>query len=183
MRLVSSISSKYGASALGLALCVTVALCVVPGCARGKKLDAQPFPKPGAAPPSSVPSIWPVDRGRCQVSSRYGLRVHPKTGAQKMHWGVDLRVAEGTPVWAAADGEVTFSGVQSGYGNLLVLRHGERLETAYGHLKKRLVQVGERVRRGKCIGQAGRTGNATGAHLHYEVRAGGKKVDPEPYLP
>jgi murein DD-endopeptidase MepM/ murein hydrolase activator NlpD len=111
------------------------------------------------------------------------MRVHPLTGKRKLHHGIDLSVPEGTAVCATADGAVVSSEWQRDYGNIIIIRHGKGFETAYAHLKKRLVQEGEDVRRGKRIGRVGRTGNATGPHLHYEVRVNGKTTDPRPYLP
>ena len=182
MRLVLSCLSKSGLRILGLGLCVAMAACLAPGCARGKEVELQTFPTDTALR-SSTPSIWPIDGGRCRISSPYGMRVHPVTGKRKLHSGIDLAASEGTPVLATADGAVISSECQRGYGNIVILRHGADFETAYAHLRKRLVLVGEKVLRGKCIGQVGRTGNATGPHLHYEVRVHGKTTDPKRYLP
>ena len=100
-----------------------------------------------------------------------------------MHQGIDIVVPRGTPVRATADGVVKFSGRQRDYGNIIVLDHGGGMETAYAHLDARLVTADEKVRQGQTIGKVGKTGNATGVHLHYEVRVNGCCVDPAAYLP
>ncbi len=101
----------------------------------------------------------------------------------RQHKGIDFAVPKGTAVRVTADGVVSLSGVQRGYGDIVVVDHGGGLSTAYGHLWKRLVETVEHVRQGQVIGRVGMSGNATGPHLHYEVRIQGKAVNPVPYLP
>ncbi len=84
---------------------------------------------------------------------------------------------------ATASGHTIFSGWQGAYGNIVIINHGNGYETAYAHLYRRFVEVGDRVRRGQTIGLVGATGNATGPHLHYEVRRQGVAVNPEYWLP
>ncbi len=133
------------------------------------------------SPPSSW--IWPLPNDYREVSSNYGGRVHPVTGGRRMHMGVDIRAPKNTPIYATADGEVVCSGRQSGYGNVIIIDHGGGVETLYAHLSRRKVREGKWVSQGRMIGKVGKTGNATGYHLHYEIRRNGKAVDPAPYLP
>lgn len=100
----------------------------------------------------------------------------------RMHEGVDLAGAMGSPVQVTADGVVTFAGWESGYGQLIKVRHDFGLETRYGHLSEIRVKVGQRVSRGDRIGDMGNTGRSTGTHLHYEVRVGGTAIDPMTYI-
>lgn len=116
------------------------------------------------------------------VTSVYGPRVHPIFGNLRLHAGLDLSAATGTPILAAADGFVVAAGVRGGYGNAVVLDHGNSLATLYGHQSQILVAEGQLVRRGDVVGLVGSTGNSTGPHLHFEVRVRGTPVDPFPYL-
>jgi murein DD-endopeptidase MepM/ murein hydrolase activator NlpD len=128
--------------------------------------------------------IWPLAMDGVQVlSSPYGSRVHPRSGGDRFHRGLDLRADEGTPVYAVADGNVARSGRSGAYGNLVLLDHGEGLESLYGHHSRNLVVEGQEVRRGEVIGLVGHTGNATGDHLHFELRWRGGTVDPWRVLP
>lgn len=119
------------------------------------------------------------------VSSPFGERVHPVTGEHRHHDGVDLAAAEGTPIRAAEDGVVSFAGQQNGYGNVVIVDHpgpGGGFQTVYAHQSHLGVTQGEQVARGEVIGAVGSTGVSTGPHLHFEVRRGGRAVDPLPYL-
>lgn len=100
----------------------------------------------------------------------------------RAHEGTDLAGAYGSPIYATADGVVIHAGWQSGYGNLVKIQHEFGIETRYGHMSKVRVKVGQRVSRGDRIGDMGSTGRSTGNHLHYEVRVGGKAVNPMIYL-
>ncbi len=120
----------------------------------------------------------PVDGAR--ISSTFGARRHPILGYTRMHKGVDFAVPRGTPVMAAGNGTVAYAGTASGYGNLVIIRHGNGYSTAYGHLSRygSGVRTGARVRQGQIVAYSGMTGLATGPHLHYEVRANDKQVNP-----
>jgi murein DD-endopeptidase MepM/ murein hydrolase activator NlpD len=108
-----------------------------------------------------------------KVISRFG----PRSG--RMHTGTDIKKEKGDTIFAAFDGQVTMSRYYHGYGNLVVLDHGNSLETYYSHLSKCLVKPGEPVKIGMPIGLAGATGRATTTHLHFEIREQGKPYDPE----
>ena len=106
-----------------------------------------------------------------------------KANAAAMHGGIDLAGPVGTPIYATADGIVGRSEWNNGgYGNLVEINHGQGIQTRYGHMSRRLVEAGTRVRRGQLIGLMGSTGRSTGSHLHYEVRIDGKPVNPIPFM-
>ncbi|MBE0569714.1 MAG: M23 family metallopeptidase [Deltaproteobacteria bacterium] len=139
-----------------------------------------------AAPSTSVPhthepleeTSFPVrDGGR--ISSGFGYRKDPFTGADKFHHGMDIAAPEGTPVYPVKGGEVTFSGYQQGYGNVVVIDHGDGFVTKYGHNRANRVAVGDRVDTGKAIAEVGSTGRSTGPHVHFEVQYEGKKINPQ----
>jgi murein DD-endopeptidase MepM/ murein hydrolase activator NlpD len=118
-----------------------------------------------------------------RLSSPFGWRNHPIYGDRRFHAGVDMAAAEGTPVRSAAAGTVTFAGRAGGYGNLVIVKHDSGVETRYAHLTDRIDMplVGTRVNQGDLVGGVGNTGGSTGNHLHYEVRIGGRAVDPAGY--
>jgi len=133
-----------------------------------------------------TPSIWPTAG---YLSSSYGLRMSPFSkvndtdeGLLGYHTGLDITNNEGTPIQATADGIVETAGVFQRYGNAVIVRHANDVETLYAHLSRVDVKVGQRVTRGDILGTMGRTGNATGVHLHYEVRLNGRPVNPHPYM-
>jgi murein DD-endopeptidase MepM/ murein hydrolase activator NlpD len=112
------------------------------------------------------------------VSSAFGWRRDPFTGSARFHQGVDIAVAYGTDVKAAAHGRVTFSGAQSGYGNTVVVDHGGGRQTRYAHLADTAVLEGQVVNEGQVLGRSGSSGRASGPHLHFELLVNGKAVDP-----
>lgn len=114
----------------------------------------------------------------CEESSGYGWRNDPINHHPKFHAGTDFRGRLGTPVLAAGDGMVVFASRTNGYGNLVIVDHGNGLLTRYGHLRKILAKRGNLLTAGTEIGELGRTGRATGPHLHFEVRIDGRPVDP-----
>jgi murein DD-endopeptidase MepM/ murein hydrolase activator NlpD len=124
---------------------------------------------------AATPSIWPAHGW---LSSSMGARRDPLTGGADFHPGLDIVGDKGQPVYATAAGRVVHAGYQGAYGNLIVIDHGFGLETRYGHLSKFQVKEGSRVKRGDVIGSVGATGRATGNHLHYEVHANGRLLNP-----
>lgn len=127
----------------------------------------------------STPSVWPV---RGWVTSGFGIRTSPFTGARKMHEGIDIATRYGNLVHATADGVVLFAGVKSGYGKVVFVDHGYGVSTRYGHLSKIDVAPGQRISRGEILGRVGSTGRSTGPHLHYEVLVAGVPVNPYSYI-
>jgi len=100
-----------------------------------------------------------------------------------MHDGLDIAAPGGTPVRTTADGTVVMAGKNGRYGKIVVVAHGHGLESRYAHLSNIRTKQGRQVEQGQCIGEIGATGNATGPHLHYEIRVNGRPVNPEIYLP
>ena len=128
---------------------------------------------------ADAPSIWPVE-GR--VGSSFGQREDPFNGEGKFHTGIDIEAPSGTPVRAAADGDVSGASMGAGYGRQVVLNHGHDVLTVYAHLSSIAVLPGQHVIRGQVIGYVGQSGHATGPHLHYEVRVHNVPVNPHKYL-
>jgi murein DD-endopeptidase MepM/ murein hydrolase activator NlpD len=125
------------------------------------------------------PNLWPVNG---QLLSPFGGRTDPFAGGGEMHPGVDISANMGTQVHAAADGIVAQAEWSSGYGKLVVVDHGNGMQTYYAHLSQWMVVPGQEIRRGEIVGLSGATGRVTAPHLHYEVRIGGTPVNPYPYL-
>ena len=126
---------------------------------------------------------WPIAKGGTYITSDYGIREHPIQGIIKKHTGMDIGNAGfGAPVIAAADGVVSMASYYGGYGNCVMINHGNGVSTLYGHGQKILTTVGTTVKKGDLIMEVGSTGNSTGPHLHFEVRINGTPVDPKPYL-
>lgn len=129
---------------------------------------------------ASTPSIWPTEG---YLTSNFGRRTSPfGTGTTDFHKGIDIANREGTPIRAPGKGVVTFAGWDGGYGNCVVINHGNNISTRYAHMSKIHSKVGQAVDRGDVIGTVGNTGRSTGAHLHYEVRVGGVCVNPLRYI-
>ena len=127
-----------------------------------------------------IPTMLPVEGG--WYSSNFGWRIDPFTGQRAFHEGIDVMAEVGTPIYAAAGGVVIFSGAHPQYGNMIEIDHGNGLITRYAHASKRLAKVGDLVVRGVEIGKVGRTGRATGSHLHFEVRRHGAPLNPKRFL-
>lgn len=126
------------------------------------------------------PSIWPT-RGR--LASGFGMRRIPyASSGYQFHNGVDIIGSYGSAVWAAANGEVVFTGYRGSLGNLIIIDHGYDYETYYAHLSDFAVTVGDYVKRGQTIGYMGASGRTTGVHLHYEVHVSGSPVNPYNYM-
>jgi murein DD-endopeptidase MepM/ murein hydrolase activator NlpD len=124
---------------------------------------------------AATPSIWPAHGW---LTGTFGGRADPFTGERGFHQGLDIATEKGQPVYATADGQVDAASYTGDYGNLIVLRHDFGLSTRYGHLSGFRVRPGTSVKRGDVIGLVGSTGRSTGAHLHYEILANGKLINP-----
>lgn len=127
---------------------------------------------------SPVPAGWPIDHPASNVISEFG----PRGRRGYLHKGIDIKAPYGSPVCATAPGVVVLSGVQNGYGNIVVVDHGNGYQTAYAHLRTNSVRNGDTVQRGDEVGRLGNTGRVTTHHVHYEVRHDGKPVDPYPFI-
>ena len=128
---------------------------------------------------ASTPSIWPT---KGILTSGFNWRIDPFTGLREFHQGLDIATQLGNPVVATADGIVVESNSKKDYGNYVIILHNYGYKTIYAHLKKRLVKVGQKVKRGDVIGLVGSTGKSTAPHLHYEVRVHNKPVNPLNYI-
>jgi murein DD-endopeptidase MepM/ murein hydrolase activator NlpD len=124
---------------------------------------------------AATPSIWPAHGW---LTGTFGGRSDPFTGEPGFHQGLDISTEKGQPVYATADGKVESASYTGDYGNLIVLRHDFGLLTRYGHMSRFNVAQGATVHRGDIIGYVGSTGRSTGAHLHYEILANGKLINP-----
>jgi murein DD-endopeptidase MepM/ murein hydrolase activator NlpD len=129
---------------------------------------------------ASTPSTWPVEG---YLTSTFGNRVSPfGSGTSDFHKGLDIANRMGTPVRSPAKGTVTFIGWDGGYGNCVIINHGNNITTRYAHLSASTVTLGQTLMRGDKIGLVGNSGRSTGPHLHYEVRVGGVCVNPLRYI-
>lgn len=131
---------------------------------------------------SDLSLIWPIERSQFWISSRYGPR-RKLDGTIGFHYGLDMAAVRGTPVYAAAAGVIVQAGYVSGYGNMIVIEHNSKYRTRYAHLDKILVKVGKKVAQNQCVGKVGDTGfirkkGRDGSHLHFEVLAFGKQMNP-----
>lgn len=127
--------------------------------------------------------IWPVAKGGTYITSPYGSREHPVYGVVKYHSGIDIgNAGYGAPVVAAADGIVILASENGGYGQCVMINHGDGVVTLYGHGQAILTKVGAQVKQGDLIMEVGSTGVSTGPHLHFEVRVNGSTVNPLTYL-
>jgi len=124
---------------------------------------------------SATPSIWPAHGW---LSAGYGTRPDPFTGERAFHPALDISTDRGQPVYATAAGTIEAAAFSGAYGNLVVVKHDFGLSTRYGHLSAFKVRAGDKVKRGDVIGLVGATGRATGAHVHYEVWANGRPLNP-----
>ncbi|MDP9406001.1 MAG: M23 family metallopeptidase, partial [Actinomycetota bacterium] len=141
--------------------------------------EPPPPPPPTETAPSTTALLWPADGPK---TSDYGWRTHPVFGTRRFHAGIDIGAGDGAPIVAVADATVVSAGERGGYGNTVVLDHGDGLATLYAHQSRLAVSAGETVSRGQVIGYVGSTGYSTGPHLHFEVRVNGEARDPMAYF-
>lgn len=132
-------------------------------------------------PSGSGAMMWPTDV--TDITSPYGWRTHPIFGTSRYHSGIDIGADYGDTVSAADSGVVIYADWMGGYGNAVIIDHGNGISTLYGHNSELLVTEGQRVRKGQAISRVGSTGYSTGPHLHFEVRQNGSPTDPMAYLP
>ena len=160
-----------------------------PAVTFGRSLDIEGTPlrlarafNPGftLARPGTRPSGLPLKAN--WISSGFGMRFHPFGGGAKFHGGLDFAAPTGTAVHATAPGVISFAGWNGNYGLCVVIDHGGGTSTLFGHLSAVTSVPGTPVGMGDLIGRVGSTGRSTGPHLHYEVRLGGRPVDPRSYL-
>ena len=123
--------------------------------------------------------IWPLAG---EITSDFGWRTHPITGAQRFHSGIDIGGDYGDPIYAAQAGTVEYAGWISGYGYAVIINHGGGISTLYGHCQSLDVSTGQSVAQGELVAECGSTGNSTGPHCHFEVRVNGEPVNPLGYL-
>lgn len=133
----------------------------------------QPFAEPPDGIENRQQFIWPMEK--LEISSAFGSR-------NNRHKGIDLRAQLGTEIYASADGVVHFSGNKRGYGKVVILQHPNQIKTLYAHNDRNLVQAGQRVQQGAVIATVGRTGNATGCHVHFEYIQAGNRLNPQSYI-
>lgn len=174
---------SIAAAALLLGGCIATAVAAPPG-----EDDARALPDkaasgglvPGAKPVVDlVQSLLAMPLEVARVTSGFAMRRHPIKKHRHHHAGVDFAARHGAPVRTVGDGVVAFAGTQSGYGNVIYIEHGlGGRTTVYAHLDRIDVRKGQQLRQGDTIGTVGSTGLATGPHLHFEVREGGKPIDP-----
>ena len=125
--------------------------------------------------------VYPVMAPR--MSSGYGMRIHPIRRFSAQHHGIDLAAPFNTPIRAVSSGRVVFADPYAGYGKYIVVAHGTRLTSHYGHCNSIKVQPGQVVKAGQIIGYVGSSGLSTGPHLHFEIRIDGGPQDPEKFIP
>lgn len=127
----------------------------------------------------ALPTFIPA---KGKITSPFGMRNHPITHTRKVHKGVDIDAQTGDPIMAAASGKVIYAGLSGGYGNHVIVDHGNGFKTVYGHSSKLLVKAGQIVKKGQKIALVGSTGISTGPHLHFEIRIADTAVDPVKYV-
>jgi len=117
-----------------------------------------------------------------KINSPFGMRTDSELGTRDFHQGVDFEADTGDNVYASAPGRVTYAGRQKGYGRVVIIHHGSEVSTVYAHLSETDVRRDQRVDAGDMIGKVGVSGNASGSHLHFELRISGEAVDPLDYM-
>ena len=150
------------------------------GGGSGGAVPVTPPPTEARRTPNANGWVLPVEG---TVTSRMGTRANPTGRGSDNHTGIDIAAPGGTPIQAAKDGTVKFAGNRGdGYGNLVIIDHGDGTETYYAHASALHVQPGQQVKAGDVVAAVGTTGNSTGNHLHFEIRQNGTPIDPAPYI-
>ncbi|MCK4591140.1 MAG: M23 family metallopeptidase, partial [Candidatus Latescibacteria bacterium] len=148
-----------------------------PGVTRSTYMLTDSLSEDSSIQQKDIPSIWPTE-GR--VSSEFG---EYRGLMGKRHEGIDIAAASGTPVRATAEGKVLFAGWTDDLGNIVIIKHGTRYFTRYGHNDEMSVKEGQLVKKGQVIATVGSSGHSTAPHLHYEVWENAKPVNPRRFLP
>ena len=121
--------------------------------------------------------VWPVESYK-KISSPFGERIHPITGKQSFHKGIDIPAPQDTDILSCDDGIILFSGIMNGYGNVIKIKHFDGKETLYAHNNLNIVEEGDVVKAGQVIAKVGTTGNSTGNHLHFETIINNENINP-----
>jgi murein DD-endopeptidase MepM/ murein hydrolase activator NlpD len=158
----------------------TAAPARIRGVLPGRAVAAPAHPPHDHAAADAVKALTQSVVGR--LTSGFGVRANPMGAGTETHPGLDLGAASGTPIKAVRDGTVRFSGPRGGYGNIVILDHGDGTETRYAHCSRLDVAEGATVKAGEVIAAVGSTGRSTGPHLHFEVRVKGAPVDPTGWI-
>jgi murein DD-endopeptidase MepM/ murein hydrolase activator NlpD len=170
----STLEASYNASLYAFNLMKTAALSPPPDPVVQALIPSVTFDR------TAVPTLWPV---RGQITGGFGERMDPLSGEEAVHAGVDISAPKGTEVEASGDGIVVEAGRhESGYGNEIIIDHGNGIRTKYAHLSQVDVVIGQEVKHGEVIGAVGMTGRSTGPHLHYEVLVNSTPVNPAKFL-
>ena len=181
--------SSYQAISIIVLSCLLLVSCTPSPRYRGG--TSKPASGSSTAPPKDEQDPKDLDivlrnplggTGSAKINSPFGMRTHPSYGTQEFHQGVDFEAETGDDVYAAASGRITYAGRQKGYGKVVIIDHGRDISTVYAHLSETSVRKGERVEAGQRIGKVGVSGNATGSHLHLELRVSGEAVNPLDYM-
>ena len=132
---------------------------------------------------AAIPAIQPIaNKNLKRIASGYGYRIHPIYKTRKLHTGMDFTAPQGTPIYATGDGKIEkVKRSRRGYGNHIIIDHGFGYQTLYAHMKKYIVNRGQKVKRGEIIGYVGSTGTSIAPHLHYEVIRNKRKINPVNY--
>jgi murein DD-endopeptidase MepM/ murein hydrolase activator NlpD len=183
----AAVAALLGGPVPGARQVAQVVPAAAPSAAPSGSLDLGPGacsaqPAAASAPASAKGWVLPLPPGTFTPTSPFGWRVHPIIHEWRLHTGEDLGSAQGTPVFAVADGEVVAAGPNAGYGNQVVVQHAGGVQSAYNHLSAILVRVGARVSAGQLVGRVGSTGMSTAPHLHFEIRLNGQPIDPVPFM-
>ena len=125
----------------------------------------------------------PLKNSKFRITSPFGYRTHPVYKTKRFHSGVDFGAAKGVPIYSIQNGTVLRAGTARGYGNYIVIDHGNGIKSAYAHMNEMFIKKGQSIKKGDKIGSVGMTGTATGNHLHFEIISNNKKTNPINYIP
>lgn len=167
----------------GLYMILIPVVCILSVAFSKTPLELSASPNVTDVVTPNIPEIAPVDLDKTEITSGYGMRMHPVLGVARLHTGIDFKSPEGEIVMSTDDGIVMENTFDEYRGQFILIKHGDTFSTSYSHLQRATVKVGDNVQKGQTIGYVGNTGLSKGVHLHYEVLKDGKAVDPKDYLP